>query len=449
MLAVGLGNGLQYALQQAFPAMLPPSIPSDFHSVIPSQINTLYLDSAGTTAASVDGLVGRANDWNTTGAINATQATTGNKPTLRRGAVNLLLQSQTFDSASWTPSGVVITPNVTIAPDGTSTADLIAPTVGTTGFRELQQNFTSVTGLTYCYSGHFKEKEFRYIQLVGTSANFGSFYVNFDLNTGTETAFSTTGSTVVSRGIVSAGNGFYRVWVAVVCSTGGASSRLAFNVISSATDIRGFSFAANGTDALYGWGAQLELGSTASDYTPTTTAAASSSSGPMYMQFDGTTDYLSLSAVPFQMADDHWVVVCARNDSSAATSKVLFSLYGTTTRRVAQLSFETTTLTATWTDDAGTAGTSPTGSVVSVGTTIVATARKIGNVKELRKNGVLVNSSGTAAGATTITNGVIGANTANFAQGTIYAVIYGKGTISDADLAAVERYAGSLGGLSI
>lgn len=54
-----------------------------------------YLDSAGTTLATVDNPVGLVKDLITAGAINASQATTANKPTLRRGVTNLLLNSAT------------------------------------------------------------------------------------------------------------------------------------------------------------------------------------------------------------------------------------------------------------------------------------------------------------------------------------------------------------------
>ncbi len=263
MLAVGLGNGLQYALQQAFPAMLPPSIPSDFHSVIPSQINTLYLDSAGTTAASVDGLVGRANDWNTTGAINATQGTTGNKPTLRR-----------------------------------------------------------VNNLTY-------------------------------------------------------------------------------------------------------------------------------------LQFDGTTDYLSLSAVPFQMSDDHWVVVCAKPLSFAATNDFFTLRNSASANALICLRYDSDQkFKALWRDDAGSLLNVPSTLTYAINTAYVVSVRKVSNVKSLRVNGVsAAPTDSSAPGVSTLNTASIGASNSttvtNFVNGTIYAVIYGKGTISDADLAAVERYAGSLGGLSL
>ena len=63
-----------------------------------------YLDSAGTTAATVDGLVGLVTD--SLGAVNASQATSGSRPTERRGMVNLALNSKNAAGAAWAANAV-------------------------------------------------------------------------------------------------------------------------------------------------------------------------------------------------------------------------------------------------------------------------------------------------------------------------------------------------------
>ena len=58
-----------------------------------------WLDSAGTTAATVDGQVGRVD--NARGGAHLTQSTAANRPVLRRGLVNLLTYSHDFGNALW------------------------------------------------------------------------------------------------------------------------------------------------------------------------------------------------------------------------------------------------------------------------------------------------------------------------------------------------------------
>ena len=172
-------------------------------------------------------------------------------------------------------------------------------------------------------------------------------------------------------------------------------------------------------------------------------------SGKYSWEFDGTNDSLALGSVPFQMADDHCVIAAFKVNTVAAGSKVISSIYGAGTQRVAQLSVETDTLTATWTDDAGTAGTSPTGSVITAGTNLVACARKTGNTKELFKNDVLVNASTTAAGATTVTTAAIGTNGTGFHNGNLSIEIKIKGTVSDADKTILSKYAAQYAGVTL
>lgn len=185
---------------------------------------------------------------------------------------NKYTYSNTLDNVIWVQSFVTVTTAAFTAPDGSATSYVIVPTAGNASFRELQQNTSVTSGVTYCISGYYRQKEHRYVQIIGSSAAFGTFYVNFDLQTGTETAFSAGTSTVVGRGITPAKNGWYRVWAAVTALST-TSSRLAVDIIAAPTDVRGVAFVANGTDGLYAFGAQFEQGSFPTSYIPTTTTA--------------------------------------------------------------------------------------------------------------------------------------------------------------------------------
>ena len=203
----------------------------------------------------------------------ATTATYYDGVTKALAEQNLLLQSQTFD-VTWVQSGVTVSANSSIAPDGTVTADSIIPTAVSGQFKELQQNFLATSGLTYAFSIFLKADGYDFVQLVGTSATFGTFAINYDLSTGVETQFSAGTSTVVSRSITAFGSGWYRVSV-VTTAIGTGSARLAFNVIPASTSARGVTWTGDGGSGVAAWGAQIEQRGTVTAYTVTTTAVVS------------------------------------------------------------------------------------------------------------------------------------------------------------------------------
>ena len=183
---------------------------------------------------------------------------------------NLLLQSQAFN-VTWVLAGVTVTANSAVAPDGTTTADKIIPTATSSSFKEAQQNISVVATLNYTASYFVKADGYNFVQLVGTGADIGTFYVNFDLSTGTETAFSAGTSTIIGRGIDSIGNGWYRIRVTIAALTSSSAARISLDVVPAADSVRGVTWSANGTDGVLLWGAQVEQRSTVTAYTPTTT----------------------------------------------------------------------------------------------------------------------------------------------------------------------------------
>jgi hypothetical protein len=173
---------------------------------------------------------------------------------------NLLLQSQTFDNASWTKTNSSITANAATAPDGTVTGDKLIGNSGLNGAVSQSISFTS--GTSYAVSFFAQKAEFDIVQLrVGSSAfagTTGNRTVDFNLTTG---SVSSVGSSISSASITAVGNGWYRC-VSIVIPTSTASDSV-FIRISNTGD---------GTSGIYIWGAQLAVGPNALDYTPTTTA---------------------------------------------------------------------------------------------------------------------------------------------------------------------------------
>jgi len=205
---------------------------------------------------------------------------------------NLAFNSQTWDASNnWQLSEgsgrvtVATATSGTLAPDGTSTANAISPTSGNIThylFSNATGTISYVSGTVYTLSAFFKKgagDSGRYVQIAsrgGTTGFLGNPYANFDLELGTTLTVSgsVADSNRASR-IQNYGNGWYRCSLTATCS---ASSNSTVGVLAAllTTDTNarlGAAFAGNTSDYIFGWGAQLETGSVATSYIPTTTAA--------------------------------------------------------------------------------------------------------------------------------------------------------------------------------
>lgn len=187
---------------------------------------------------------------------------TGSNGLIQNAPMNLLTFSEQFDNAAWTKSGVTVTANTAVAPDGASTADKYVESALNEVHSLSSISITSSVGLTYVLSVYAKNAG-RFLRLILPAGTFGNAVsANFDLVNGI--AYDTAGTGAV---IQSVGNGWYRCSIKVT-ATSGASGVIS---VSSATTSSGTgSYAGDGTSGVYLWGAQLELGSTATAYNPTT-----------------------------------------------------------------------------------------------------------------------------------------------------------------------------------
>lgn len=311
-----------------------------------------FTDSAGTTPASKDSVVGYLRDL--VGVNHATQATTGYKPILRKGAKNLLLNSATLSTQNITTAALGYTLHFT----GTGTVTLSG---------------TSTAG-----------------PLVGTG-----------VNDRVSLSFTPTAGT------------------------------LTLTVSGSVTS------------------AQLETGSTASTYVATTSAPASNGEGLWWLDFDGTNDLLSLTSAPFQLTDDHFAVVGAKTFS--LSTAVAFTAHGAVNVWAAQLRILEQAY-AIWHDATAIRQSDSTGSSI-LGIPAIASARHTQAVSAVRKNSVAYNPKTTVIGSPAITKAVIGAPEVGaggwYFKGSIYALALGKGTISDSELAFLERYVATLSGVTL
>jgi len=177
---------------------------------------------------------------------------------------NLFLQSEDFSTTWAITGGWSMTTNIWIAPDGKNTMDLFIPSV-TTGLQYISQSVTTSASV-YVYSVYVKANGYNLVQLWA-SWSISSWYVNFDLSTGTVTASSLwTGS------IQSVWNGIYRC-TATTNTVTAATSVFTLQPIATPTTPRATPFTGDWVSGLLVWWAQLELWPNVSSYIPTTTVA--------------------------------------------------------------------------------------------------------------------------------------------------------------------------------
>jgi len=182
-----------------------------------------------------------------------------------------LVQNSEDLSAGWTLAAATIGANATTAPNGTSTADSFTSSA-TLANHVAYQLLTGVSG-AYTFSAYVKKANSRYvyIKLVGDASQWVAAV--FDLNDGTLTKSEATGWTGLSASSQSVGDGWYKLIV-----SGSGATSVDFNVGIQYTNTgtptfsayADASFAGTGTIDYYIWGAQLNIGSTAKPYFPTT-----------------------------------------------------------------------------------------------------------------------------------------------------------------------------------
>ena len=182
---------------------------------------------------------------------------------------NLFLQSQTFSTVAWLLDDIVAIQDSTAAPDGTTTAETLTDTATNSDHRLITgANQSFVVGLPYTFSIFAKNLDLGFVQLAFATTSFSATaYASFDLSTGVLGTVGAGTTAVIS----SAGSGWYRCSITVTASAS-ASAQSFMALVTSATSARGESYIGTGK-SVYAWGAQLEQRSTATAYTPTTTAA--------------------------------------------------------------------------------------------------------------------------------------------------------------------------------
>ena len=255
---------------------IAPSLVYDFlqsaDPIIPAGLTTTKSISANGTYVNSAGLItqGTSNVWPMDYSPSTLQ------PLGRRveeARTNLLLRSQELDNLVWTPVRGSVTANSATSPDGTTNADTFNEDATAANSHELRQVVSkAASSITYAYSMFFKAsgRNFVNITLWDGAANGVRRYFNISSGSVGSAASFGAGFTEVGSSIESHPNGWYR---ATLIATSNTATSIAVILYSCEAD--GSLTPAVGLNgpAYFGYGAQLEAGSFASSYIPTTTVA--------------------------------------------------------------------------------------------------------------------------------------------------------------------------------
>ena len=185
---------------------------------------------------------------------------------IRTAPLNLLTYSEELNN--WLKTNTTVTSNVIAAPDGSITADQLNRT-STGNSNYIRKDVSKGTSpVTYTASFYFKKDDARYVS-IRLQGNYPSRAdAVFDLDTGTVSTGPITFSDFSgsSATIVPVTDGWYR------CSLTATTDSHAFvaTLISCSAEDDFVDGQSTDINSVYVWGTQLEEGSTATDYIPTT-----------------------------------------------------------------------------------------------------------------------------------------------------------------------------------
>ena len=234
------------------------------YSVVPSSENGDLTTTRATTATRVNssGLV-----ENVATGIPRIDYTNGDANILLEPQrTNLSLYSSEFNNAYWTKNNSTISANLVASPDGSTTADKIVSNLFT-GRIAVSKIFTVTANVKNTFTIYAKAAEWNRICIFHDATTFseGSFYGGgtvVNLLTGVSSNPSITKSTSV-------GNGWYRIETSATPTI--TSHHIAIVPFApSTTDVN--AVVGDGVSGVYIWGSQMETGSYATSYIPTTTS---------------------------------------------------------------------------------------------------------------------------------------------------------------------------------
>ena len=250
----------------------------DYSYTIPIGVNAegfhIYISNlTGTTATSVDicfpqvSYGSTAKDYfPTTTRLNIPRLdySNGSCPSLlvEPQRTNLALYSEQFDNAAWTKGNGTITANATTSPDGTANADKFAEDTSTDAHYFGNDTATATSGQSVTFTIFAKASERSWIAIrlySGASSIFGWY----NIGSGTLGTIGAGGTGTIEN----YSNGWYRCSLTITMASNSVCLPYAFSSKGTIT------FTGTSGSGFFAWGAQAEIGSYATSYIPTTSAA--------------------------------------------------------------------------------------------------------------------------------------------------------------------------------
>ena len=245
---------------RVMPLRIPTSGAGDF--TVTRDTTARRFNSAGLIESVASGIP--RLDYYTSGGVTGCPALL-----VEPAGTNLCLQSENL-STTWSPNNTVVSGNVagTTDPAGGNTADQIFETAAS-GNHFLAQTMSITSGTTYVGSVFYKKTAGSpdWMQVAFSTTGLAGF-ANFNLTSGTvgNVFAGATGR------IENYGNGWYRCTLIQTASASGTSGGPIIVFTNNTNSITRFvSYTGNTATSIYAWGAQLETGSVATSYIPTTT----------------------------------------------------------------------------------------------------------------------------------------------------------------------------------
>lgn len=260
--AIGLWGGLP-GLISSTTLSTPPSLLADVGGIAATGANlALWFDENQAYKSSGGGIV--TPDSILTYTAPSPKLVYGSDGVLGYAPHNLLLRSEEFNESAWTKTDTTVTADAAVAPNGAATADLL--TEGSAGTGQVGQTVSILSGIAFTVSISLKRGNTDWLRIqVVNVGDFFRLWVN--LNTGAIGTAAGGGSGVyISSSITAEASGWYRV--SITGTLPATSASLFVNTSSannSSTRVSGGTY--------YPWGAQINRGSSALTYIPTTTAA--------------------------------------------------------------------------------------------------------------------------------------------------------------------------------
>jgi hypothetical protein len=237
-------------------------------------------------------------------------------------ATNLVLRSQEFNNGAWSVAGVTVGTDAAAAPDGTTTAEKL--TASSANIAHVIYDTFTLTAAIYSYSVYVKAAGYGFAFISAITNGFATRHgITVDLSSGAITQTNTLGSpSSVTTQVTALANGWYRVAVSMLATSVASGSSLLIGPSSTGTpSVDGSAqptFLGDAASGIYVWGAQVELGSAASSYIPTTSATVTRAASVITFNdvtwLDGANDSLYVKHVARNINDGTLVALDATND---------------------------------------------------------------------------------------------------------------------------------------